>query len=635
MFRSKSTALMGIQLRRTSVKQETRALALLARIIGRKHGIEVRFSSSASTAYTDGKTITLPLVSNLGNEDHAVLIEGLIDHEAMHCRFTDFDVALRNLEPLVSSLTNLIEDVWGEREQAIIYPGCAKNIRKSMEVMIRLGWYRGPTVGEQYPPAMMLMNYLINGLLARLYGLADLQKFASECRLQLVGIIGEELVARIWETACEVDQVHSTAQAVSLAKEIVNLLKLAKQQAEDKGNANQQSSDQSQQEAESGQSQAQPSKDGAATNEPTKSGGKADSPSGKSEKGQETKSGQGAGGVGQSDQNPPQPSRVEFLQQIVAASKGEISVGDMGERLLAALGNDKKAGIDAVNASHSNFTAGNNASGADPGYPVVGHTLASTEGDRYGAQHLAAINLSRSIAVKLGTKLESVLETKTDSFVLHKRSGRKLEARRAPRIALGKLDVFRRVEEGVEVDTAIALLNDVSGSMQLDFSGVQKVTAVKPEDTRVASAAGAVYAAAQVLDKHDVPFSVTCFGSRHMPIKTFDERWAVARRRAMTHNLSGTATDCAVIRLAEQLVTRQESRKIVLLTTDGQPHNSRGTVVAMKEVRRLGIEFAVLFIGTEGHIFENTLNEAGFTVSRATTKEMLATSLFKAIESAF
>ena len=134
------------------------ALAATASILGHKHGIEVVLDPRANTASTDGKRITLPVVTTLGNEDHVALIEGLVDHEAMHVRHTDFSV-LQNgtFSPLVASLGNLIEDVWGEREQAVIYPGCARSIRKSMEVMIKLGWYRGPG-DDPVLPSMLLTN---------------------------------------------------------------------------------------------------------------------------------------------------------------------------------------------------------------------------------------------------------------------------------------------------------------------------------------------------------------------------------------------------------------------------------------------------------------------------------------------
>lgn len=651
--------------------KETRALALLARIIGRRHGVEVEFSPFADTASTDGKKITLPVVSNLGTDDHAILIEGLLDHEAMHCRFTDFEVALGKLEPLVASLTNLIEDVWGEREQGKIYPGCARNIRRSMDVMIRLGWYRGPAAGAQEPPPTMMTNFLINGLLARLYQSQVLDGFARQYRKMLAGVLGEDLVRRIWETACKVDRVSSTSQALALAKEIVALLRQAmppESPQPSAANAGQGSGGQSSSASSSGSGQSNPgdaggsgqpgatSADGSQTGQSGSSPGNGSQPSAGSPGdgsnaqqpgGAGTSAGAGGGAGGPQGQahgsagSDDAQRKGDAIRQILGASADQLASGDMGDRLLAALNGQGKAGKSADDASHASLNGGrrqmsNAAGGPDAGYPLAAPQQAESDAFRYKLYNQAAIAMSRGIEVKLGTKLESLLEARTDSFVLHKRAGRRLDARRAPRLSLGKLDVFRTVEEGTEIDTSVQILIDCSASMLNNFAGTARVAGDIPlDETRIVAAAAVAYAAAQVLDKHDVPFAVACFGSRHLRLKSFDARWPVARKLALTDSLGGTATDCAVMRIADDLVLRQEARKLVVLVTDGEPHDEPASVAVMNEVRRLGIEFAVLFIGAQGYKFQRLLKADGYTVARALTRESLASSFFEAVESAF
>lgn len=649
--------------------KETRALALLARIIGRRHGVEVEFSPFADKASTDGKKITLPVVSNLGTDDHATLIEGLLDHEAMHCRFTDFEVALGKLEPLVASLTNLIEDVWGEREQGKIYPGCARNIRRSMDVMIRLGWYRGPSAGSQEPPPTMMTNFLINGLLARLYQSEVLDRFARQYRKMLAGLLGEDLVRRIWETACKVDRVSSTSQALALAKEIVALLRQAMPPESPQPSAAQ-AGQGSEGQSTSGSGQgssgnaggsgqpgapsaegSQPGQDGSSPGNGSQpsAGSPADGSSARQPGGTSTGAGAGAGGGAGGPQGQTHGSsgsddaqrKGDAIRQILGASADQLASGDMGDRLLAALNGQGKAGKSADDASHAGLNGGrrqmsNAAGGPDAGYPLAAPQQAESDAFRYRLYNRAAVAMSRGIEVKLGTKLESLIEARTDSFVLHKRAGRRLEARRAPRLSLGKLDVFRTVEEGTEVDTSVYFLIDCSASMLNNFAGSGRIAGDIPiDETRVVAAAAVAYAAAQVLDKHDVPFAMACFGSRHLALKSFDARWPVARKLALTDSLGGTATDCAVMRIADELVLRQEARKLVVLVTDGEPHDEPATVAVMNEVRRLGIEFAVLFIGAQGYKFQRLLQADGYTVARALTRESLATSFFEAVESAF
>lgn len=628
--------------------RETRALALLARIIGRKHGLEVEFSRHAQTAYTDGKKITLPVVSTLGTEEHAILIEGLLDHEAMHCRFTDFGVALGKMEPIVASLTNLIEDVWGEREQGKIYPGCARNIRRSMEVMIRLGWYRGPVDGVQESPPSAMTNFLVNGLLARLYQSPELEAFATKYRALLSGMVGERLVQRIWETACKVDRVQSTLQAASLAKEIVDLLRHAlppesPQASKGKGEAS--PSDGADSRGTQGQGQgndqgqSQSSSHGG-ENGASPSDGKQKSQAGSSVAGPD-QSGTSGGSQGQQNgSDRAGESRGNAIKQILDAKPDQLAASDMGDRLLAALNGQGKAGSSADDDRHASLvdrvSNPGASAGADVGYPSVEPKLADSDAFRFKAHHLAAIAMSRGIEVKLGTKLESLLEARTDSFVLHKRSGKRLEARRAARLSLGKLDVFRSVEEGDEVSTAVHFLIDCSASMLNNFAGTARRTDSTPvEESRIVAAAAVTYAAAQVLEKHDVPFAMACFGSRHLSLKTFDDRWPVARKRGLTESLGGTQTDLAVMRIANDLVCRDEARRLVVLVTDGESNDDELTRVVMNEVRKLGIEFAALFIGAQGQRLQNLLQADGYKVARAHSRESLASSFFEAVESAF
>ncbi len=550
------------------MQKETRALALLARIIGRRHGIKVVFDKNANTASTDGKTITLPLVSSLGTEDHAVLVEGLIDHEAMHCRFTDFCVDLGQYEPIVVSLTNLIEDVWGEREQAKIYPGCARNIRLSMDVMIRLGWYVGPTLGEVEHPAIMFSNYLTNGLLARLYECDHLQSFADAYHSMLVPILSEDLVSRLWDTACKVDAVMSTHQALALAQEIISLLK------------------------------------------------------------QEV-------GVDSNDQSgqPSNSFSEQNIRQILFADKNEVGMGDMGERLLAALNSQGKAGSNAGDIRHALLEVGNSSEDFDGVFPVIQAQPMVRLYSKHRQYHDAAISLARPIEITLGTRLESILETKIDSFMFHKRSGGRLDRKRIAGISFGRRDVFFCIEEGQGLDTAVSVLVDSSSSMFSDFYG--KTRGVDFDKAKISSAVAVSCAAAQVLNRHCVPFEIACYGSYYMPIKRFDSRWSAARRLGMTKPLDGTATDCAIMKVAESLAVCDEERKLVVVITDGESDSNSRTLTVMNEVRKLGIEFSLLFIGNDGHLFERLLHDDGYTVSRALTKESLASSFFDAVQKAF
>lgn len=81
-----------------------RSLVIYARMLGISWDVEVVFDPTMTTAATDGRRIVLcPL--DVGDDEDATLVEGLIAHEAgVHCRFTDFKAAAERLEQLAKSL---------------------------------------------------------------------------------------------------------------------------------------------------------------------------------------------------------------------------------------------------------------------------------------------------------------------------------------------------------------------------------------------------------------------------------------------------------------------------------------------------------------------------------------------------
>jgi len=602
-------------------KPSNRALAMLASIIGRRHGIEVVFDAGVQTAATDGKKIFLPLISDLGNDDHVALIEGLLDHEAMHVRFTDFSVKLGTYGPIVATLTNLFEDVWGEREQAVVYPGCARNIRKSMQVMIEMGLYKGPDADiSREAPASILVNWLINGLLARWYGLDELQVFTAQYRVHVDAVLGKDLADEIWTIACKVDGISSTKESQKLALSIVNLLKKKAKEQPEQGQPQQGQPQQGQPQrgqSEQGQSEQGQSEQGQ-------------SEQGQSEQGQ---SEQGQPQQGQSAQGQPSdaPSSPSALESILSATADQIAAGDMGTRICAALASEKKGGrasnIDPAElAVEMSGSAGGQMIRLRPRQKVD-----TVLDERSRLRQEAAFTASRPIAVRLGNRLEDVLQARTDSVVLHKRSGRKLSSRRTPGIALGKLDVFRNEEEGLELDTAVSLLVDASGSMSDNFEGYR--TGATDEGSRIVSALAVSIAASLALDKHSIPFEVACFGEFFVPQKSFDEPFRTLKTTYLAEYLGGTLTGCAVAKATTSLLSRPESRKVLVVITDGDPDNERTSAAMINECRMLGVEIALVFIGNDGVFFEDMLKKLDFKVSRATDASNLAKQFFEAVES--
>jgi len=105
--------------------------ARYAAVMGRRRdGVSVTFGGES--AYTDGRHINIPVppAGTTLTPWQAKVFRGYLDHETAHLRYTDFNaIQLDRLkEPILSYLTNLIEDVRIETASIREYPGTRPNL---------------------------------------------------------------------------------------------------------------------------------------------------------------------------------------------------------------------------------------------------------------------------------------------------------------------------------------------------------------------------------------------------------------------------------------------------------------------------------------------------------------------------
>jgi cobalamin biosynthesis protein CobT len=171
----------------------------------------------------------------------------------------------------------------------------------------------------------------------------------------------------------------------------------------------------------------------------------------------------------------------------------------------------------------------------------------------------------------------------------------KLHSAALSRLRFGRDDVFRRKQESTSKDVAVELVVDQSGSMGMGRSG---------SGSKIQNAAYAAYAFSAVLDRMNIAHEVVSFTTTSMPIdavhrameeqikmkcrygrleaiwmpiiKPFNERLSVAAKRRfaylaegpeMCQNVDGESVQMAAMRLAQ----RRESRKILMVFSDGHP----------------------------------------------------------------
>jgi len=178
-------------------------------------------------------------------------------------------------------------------------------------------------------------------------------------------------------------------------------------------------------------------------------------------------------------------------------------------------------------------------------------------------------------------------------------SGRKLAVNRLVRMATGDPRIFRKRIESIAVNTAVVVLLDRSGSMNEGGS-----------PTRMDVARDAAFSLHHALSGiaglavHSVAFDMTDYEQEKPPIKVLCN-WGEKPRPEHfgVIPMDFTPTPWALWYARASLLSRPETRKVVLLVTDGEPFGWAGieadTCAATARLYRDGIEIAAIGIETD------------------------------------
>lgn len=600
-----------------------RALAVYAKLLGRRWNVSVVFDPGCKTASTNGKVIKLRPCT-IGDDEDAILMEGLIDHEAgVHCRQTNFELAsvlLKNEPDLVKVLANVFEDVFGERELKRIKPGCAATINKALEIMTARGIFGPPSSND--PPASLLVGGLVNGLRSRHLGQRILEDFFQQRWNLLEEAVGRPLADELWALANEVESVTCTEEAIELAKKIYATIDTHSQEPPpppqdggddsdpDQGSAKPNEEKEVSQPCEQGPTE-QGSQEGPSDGAGDRQDQISESQEGDS---QGATSGDPSGTTADRNGSDMDPSQSQAAKDILKASEKESGPGDFADVLSKALGESESAD----RAAEAGIGAGS-AWELGKGSPVESPCADSVVSE-----------LARPVAVRLGSKLDELLEAQTNIATDLKRTGRRLHSQRIVQLVTSADSrVFRASDDMIGIDTCMMILTDVSGSMSNLLQGGRV--------SRINAAAAVTRALGDCLNRFDVPFAVRFFGSRLTPVKNFDGNWRNCRALYWRELEGNTCTDQALLGVIPEIAARQEQRKLLVLVTDGVPSNSSATVLALKEAQRAGVEVATVLVTADGSLsqFASEMQDAGLPAATVASPDELAQRVFEAVRSAF
>ena len=195
---------------------------------------------------------------------------------------------------------------------------------------------------------------------------------------------------------------------------------------------------------------------------------------------------------------------------------------------------------------------------------------------------------------RMRARLLGLLQAVRRSPVGYGSSGRRLAPTRLARMAFGDARIFRRRQETAMVNTAVAILLDASGSMYGDVGGRCRADIANP-------AAFALHHALVGIEGVAVLSAGFQFRDAETPpvvlLVDFQEK-----PKSAAFNLNpdgGTPTADALWFVRAALLARPETRRLILLLTDGYPNDPDATRAATARCTQDGIEIVALGLGTD------------------------------------
>lgn len=222
---------------------------MLSRVMSNRGDITINLTGNR--CYTDYNSITLP-VGDLENPDYLELLEGAIDHEVGHLRWTDRTWTAKSYEKGVffNAIRNGIEDIRMERMVCLEWPGAILNLSKMVTQGIKKGWFSKPT--DSFPPSLLLQAVVVYYGRYKINNQVQLKEFCEIALALLTDCIGQKPVQDLILLLDTIPTLQSNQHSYELTEQIIQLLKKIEfepgdSQGDDSGDSQGQNSNVSQQ----------------------------------------------------------------------------------------------------------------------------------------------------------------------------------------------------------------------------------------------------------------------------------------------------------------------------------------------------------------------------------------------------
>lgn len=605
-----------------------RNLLILAKWLAGRANVDVeQYNGSTACIGLVGnrKVIKIPKSwSYTQDQDAAVLLEGVIDHEALgHGRFTDLEgrqkaeeAGIIKFNNLSSSIQNILEDVYIENMAIATYPGVKKNLAETVKILVKRGFFGAPSNFEKAGNSQLIKGGLLNILRGTLIAgqedaLAENVKSLKEILPKRFGTIWTDVL----EIAMEVKNSQSTQDNILLTVRIMTALEQAAQQSK-----------QSEKKTVQDSGDKCEDDDAQATGSSVESG-TPDSDSQTTDTDQHTQGDQSQGDQVDEDASSS-TCKGESNGTANASSEIDESASD-------SLNQSPQGQGDAVDGEDQECESDDiTVELSDDGIDAAREILEGKDDDEFNTE--ISVEISKAIQAvtdcvdvadlydctrkyvideharkismmvkKISDELQDALITETRCETSTKFVGKSLNNRVLSRVKLGNGRVFRQKHEGAELSLAVSVLVDMSGSMDDRMRDGVK---------RLDGAIGFSLGLGDLLDEFDVPFEINCFSDGYAAMKLFSDDWTSVRKSGEAPYMrNGTHTGAAMQKALCTFVDRQEDRRLMIVLTDGDTSDLPVLFSCYAEAQAMEIEIASVMIGPHIQSIQRLADEFGFS----------------------
>ena len=558
---------------------------------GRKSDINVVFQGN--TAMTDGNVVVLPSLASGKDLDPATqaVVRGFLDHEAGHLRHSDMTVLNdeyerweKNGQKLIKATHNALEDIWLERRVLKEYPGASENLKATathVNTKLKKQIEDGEVERKDLEDAEVVGPLGITWRGRKDYGGA----LSSE----LFDMLPKDVQDKIDKAISGLDTCENSRDIVKLAEDVAAMfgdVTAKPQPPQPKPSRG---------EGKRGDGDGG-GKDGDADGDERGKGGRSDRENLESTSTEKTEGERhdgegstGAGGICDGMKAPKEkrdPLEGFDPKDVVMDALRE--AGAMGGgRDFRAMGLHDDLFVDVM----SKEGALKGLSTKSPGSRMFpgGRSWGQQVADRYdNRDYDRIVDSMRSEVGVVRRRLERALIAKQQRVWTGGHEQGRLDTRRFPGVLTGRTNVFKQRSDASDLDTAVTILIDMSGSM----GGCREEMAAK-----------CAIALAEALEKTTVSYEVLSFRNvRKISMRPKPKSKEARRRMYDMHNRyealdideykrfsdrlftrrpamasiagqhGGNNSDACALRMVwNRLRKRGESRKVVLVLSDGQP----------------------------------------------------------------